>query len=255
MMINTHPEIIHSNYHPLWMEFRISRWNFIVLFLFLYSIGSAQKSNYWSPLPKPTPHTLDRVHFVDSLRGWITGQNGVLMYTSDGGQSWVQQISGITGEIPDIFMQNEKVGWAVAIQYPQDDTSWFGTNILHTTNGGMEWSVQRYDSVIFRTIFFQDSLTGFMGGSYGVIVKTTNGGQSWHKVSDSAQHKFPVYKIKFYSQNYRGTRSATAHSTNFRFIRLNSIHRIMVSLSADSWRLPALFGGLLMAVKHGDRRS
>lgn len=184
------------------MEFRISRWNFIVLFLFLYSIGSAQKSNYWSPLPKPTPHTLDRVHFVDSLRGWITGQNGVLMYTSDGGQSWVQQISGITGEIPDIFMQNEKVGWAVAIQYPQDDTSWFGTNILHTTNGGMEWSVQRYDSVIFRTIFFQDSLTGFMGGSYGVIVKTTNGGQSWHKVSDSAQHKFPVYKIKFYSQNY-----------------------------------------------------
>ncbi|MFA5833063.1 MAG: YCF48-related protein [Bacteroidota bacterium] len=162
----------------------------------------AQQVQYWTALPKPTQYTLNSVYFTDSLHGWITGQNGVLMYTSNGGSSWQQKISGTTSEIPSIFIRTTNDIWSLEFKYPIDDTSWYGTNILHSTNGGSTWSVQRYDSTIFRTIVFQDSLTGFMGGSYGTIVKTTNGGQSWYKVSDSSLHKYPVYKIKFFDKNY-----------------------------------------------------
>ncbi len=161
-----------------------------------------QQVQYWQKLPNPTNHTLSRVYFIDSLRGWITGQNGVLMQTTDGGTKWKQQISGTTGEVPDLFVRTELDLWALEYIYPVDDTSWFGTHILHSTNGGESWSIQRFDSAIFRTIMFQDSLTGFMGGSYGRIVKTTDGGVNWYTVSDSATHKFPIYTIRFFSREY-----------------------------------------------------
>ena len=136
------------------------------------------------------------------LGGWIAGHNGTLMNTTNGGVKWNQVIQDRKGEIPDIFVRNVNDLWSIEFQYPVDDTSWFGSNILHTTNGGQTWSIQRFDSTIFRSIVFLDSLTGFMGGSYGTIVKTINGGKTWYKVSDSSGHKFPIYKIKFYSKSY-----------------------------------------------------
>jgi photosystem II stability/assembly factor-like uncharacterized protein len=157
---------------------------------------------YWTALPKPTLNTLSRVYFIDSVRGWIAGQYGTLMNTTNGGAKWNQLISGRSGEIPDIFVRTVNDLWSIEFQYPVDDTSWFGSNILHTTNGGQNWSIQRFDSTIFRSIVFLDSLTGFMGGSYGTIVKTINGGKTWYTVSDSSGHKFPIYKIKFFSKSY-----------------------------------------------------
>lgn len=163
----------------------------------------SQQIQYWNPLPSPTSHTLTRVFFSDSLDGWISGQNGVLMHTSNGGGKWIQKISGTVSEIPDIFVRTKNDIWALEYRYPVDDTSWFGTNILHSTNAGEQWSVQRYDSIIFQTIFFQDSLTGFIAGSNGTIVKTTNAGSSWYKVAegDSAhQNKWPIVRIKFFNK-------------------------------------------------------
>lgn len=182
--------------------YRSVSYRIVFFLLFNTACVFSQHVNYWNALPKPTPNTLTRVHFIDSLRGWITGQNGVLMSSTDGGLTWAQRLNGLTGEVPDIYLRSNNDLWALEYRYPADDTSWFGTNIYHSTDGGTNWAVQKYDSTIFRTIYFQDSLTGFMGGSYGTIVKTTNGGQSWYRVSDSSLHKFPVYKIKFYSRSY-----------------------------------------------------
>lgn len=184
--------LFRKNYLPFWG----------IVFLFLTSLTFSQQSHQWIQLPKPTNQTINRVHFIDSLRGWIAGQNGLLMYTANGGDSWTQKISTNEDDVPDIFVQTETSLWATALHYPQDDTAWFGTYILHSTDGGNSWDSKAYADVLFKTIYFQDSLTGFMGGSYGTIAKTTNGGVSWYIVSDSAEHKFPVFKIKFFSKNY-----------------------------------------------------
>lgn len=156
-------------------------------------------------MAKPTTQTLSRVHFIDSTRGWITGQNGVFLYTGNGGVSWTQQINGATGEIPDLFVRTPQDIWAIEFHYPIDDTSWYGTNIYHTTNGGLHWTIQRFDSALFRSIIFLDSLTGFLGGSYGTIAKTTDGGNTWRSVNIGTvenKDRWPIYKIRFYSKNF-----------------------------------------------------
>jgi photosystem II stability/assembly factor-like uncharacterized protein len=165
----------------------------------------SQQVNYWTSLPKPTSHTLSRVHFTDTLQGWITGQNGVFMKTNDGGTTWSQQIPGATGEIPDLFVRTPLDVWAIEFHYPVDDTSWYGTIIHHSMDGGIQWTHQRFDSALFRTITFVDSLTGFLGGSYGMIAKTTDGGATWKSVnigSFSEQDRWPIYKIRFQSKEF-----------------------------------------------------
>lgn len=165
----------------------------------------SQQVNFWTAMPKPSEQTLTRVHFIDSSRGWVAGQNGVFLYTDNGGTTWTQQLIGTTGEIPDLFARTALDIWAIEFHYPETDTSWYGTNIFHSTNGGTTWSIQKFDSALFRTIMFVDSLTGFLGGSYGTIAKTTDGGATWRQVnigSFSNMDRWPIYKIRFQSKMF-----------------------------------------------------
>src|SRR3970282_122535 len=51
--------------------------------------------------------------------------------------------------------------------------------IIHTTEGGDNWIVNDFPVVnaIMNTIFFFDSLNGFIGGKY--IASTSDGGNTW----------------------------------------------------------------------------
>ncbi|NUN70015.1 MAG: T9SS type A sorting domain-containing protein, partial [Bacteroidetes bacterium] len=165
----------------------------------------AQHLNYWNELPSPTQHTLSTVHFTDSVNGWISGQNGVFMRTTNGGTSWSQILPGSTGEVPDFAILSPTNIRAIEFRYPITDTSWFGTLIHHTTNGGTTWMTIKYDSSLFRCITFVDSLTGYLGGSYGSIAKTTDGGLTWREVnigSFANMERWPIYKVRFHSPQF-----------------------------------------------------
>ena len=55
--------------------------------------------------------------------------------------------------------------------------------ILRTTNGGNNWTIVRQDSgYVYRTFYFFDSNTGFVGGKLNLLsylLKTTDGGLNW----------------------------------------------------------------------------
>ena len=110
------------------------------------------------------------VSFLDSLTGWACGDFGTIIKTSDGGKSFVLQNSGTTSFIFDIFFRDKNNGFAAALK---DDFP-FGTRILATTNGGSDWIIQNYpeDNFFFNSIYFVDSLVGFMCGT--TIFRTSN---------------------------------------------------------------------------------
>jgi hypothetical protein len=47
--------------------------------------------NYWEPLENPSNNSYNKIHFVDSLTGWVVGDSGTIVHTSDGGENWVLQ--------------------------------------------------------------------------------------------------------------------------------------------------------------------
>lgn len=174
----------------------------IIPFLILFtSDRPAQAQDYWRPLEKTTTKNLNRLCFLDSLSGWVVGDSGTIIRTTNGGQSWVHQESGVTDDIIDIFMLNANRGWALALDLVGPT---YGTTILTTTNSGANWQSKPFpvEERFFYKVRFLDSLVGWMGG--GSFVGTTNGGVSWFDatVDSSLWANHPVRNIKFFSPNY-----------------------------------------------------
>ena len=45
----------------------------------------------------PVSSDLFAVHFANASKGWAVGHDGVVLASSDGGQSWTKQLDGLEG--------------------------------------------------------------------------------------------------------------------------------------------------------------
>lgn len=124
----------------------------------------------------PVTGYLRSCSFTDTLNGWASGDSGLIMHTSSGGNNWVIQNSGLNYQVSYITFLNKRIGWAVA-----NDYFFQGTAILKTTDSGNNWNYSLFPdtSIIFKTICFMDSLHGFLGGLNGALYRTINGGTNW----------------------------------------------------------------------------
>jgi photosystem II stability/assembly factor-like uncharacterized protein len=176
----------------------ITRFGLIVL-AFLFSSILFSQSHYWVRIQSPTTKWFYRCSFPDSVHGWIAGDSGAIIHTSNRGQTWVVQNSTIDFFIEDIYFLNARFGWGIA-----NDFYYSGTTILKTSNGGLNWSAARYPdtTLIINTIYFIDSLNGFLGGFGGLVFKTVNGGLNWSpcQVDSSGCSFFPIRQFDFNGQ-------------------------------------------------------
>lgn len=183
----------------------MKRYFIIPLFLFLF-IGQFYKTysqDYWFKLDSPTTNFLRALHFADSLTGWVAGDSGLIIYTTNGGEDWIEQQTNTNNNIKDIFFLDENRGWAIAWK---EFTPPIGTMILSTTNGGEDWSTELYreENVFMNSIYYLDTLNGWMGGFPGEMVYTTDGGADWaDAVFDSGSFiHFPPLRFNFYNSQY-----------------------------------------------------
>lgn len=177
---------------------------FILFFTIVTSESNGQVSN-WIKQNSPTLANLKQVVFVDSLYGWIAGDSGVVLNTTNGGANWLVQYRDTLIFFNDIYFLNRNLGWAVAWNY---DFMNFGTHFFKTTNGGQYWS--RYfhsDTMIFANcIYFWDANNGWIGLATAnpvTIFETKNGGATWDssRVELGFVSNFPVRAIKFKTAN------------------------------------------------------
>ncbi|MDQ3020407.1 MAG: T9SS type A sorting domain-containing protein [Bacteroidota bacterium] len=179
---------------------------FTILFLFILSYTPIYSQQYWLSHPSPTPSNLRTCFFIDSLNGWIGGDSGLMIRTTNKGQSWTFQNTGATYAIISMYFLNQRLGYAISWEIDNNPPNYYGTRIFATTNGGINWSntLLPDTNLFINSVFFLDSLNGFIGGSEGKIFYTTNSGNDWNlSVTDSGVvFGFPVREIKFYdSQN------------------------------------------------------
>jgi photosystem II stability/assembly factor-like uncharacterized protein len=181
------------------MIFYFFRFTLILLILCGLSTTHPQE-NEWERISSPVNTTLTNLSFVNGATGWASGEIGTIIKTSDGGRSWQVQNSTVPFFITDIHFIDENHGWAVTVR----DVPPFNTILLRTTNGGDDWTAKDFQdsSAFMRTIFFFDSLRGFIGGSY--IAETTDGGNTWTQASidSSLLSGYPIYKFNFYNDQF-----------------------------------------------------
>ena len=73
---------------------------------------------------------LNDIQMLDETTGYICGNSGVILKTTDGGKNWIKQTTSTTANLNDILFFNSNTGYAVGTS---------GT-ILKTTNGGADWN-------------------------------------------------------------------------------------------------------------------
>jgi photosystem II stability/assembly factor-like uncharacterized protein len=181
------------------MLYQFVRVSLIFLILGIAGTVYSQKSE-WEKVASPVSVTLTNLSFVNNSTGWASGDSGTIIKTTDGGNNWQIQNSTVSFFIMDLFFLNENRGWALTVK----DVFPFNSIILKTTNGGNRWIAENFQdsTALMRTIFFFDTLHGFIGGSY--IAETTDGGNTWAKseIDSSLLSSYPVYKFKFYSEEF-----------------------------------------------------
>ncbi len=170
--------------------------------LLFFITESLYSQEYWTRQNSPTTNYLNDIQFINNSTGWIGGNGGTIIHTTNNGNNWTIQNTGVDNDIEEIFFIDQNTGWALAWQVNPDTVYFAGTKILKTINGGLNWSLSMFPDTnrFLRSVFFFDANTGFVCGYPSLIFRTTNGGINWLGTNIDSTNKFilPLEKIKFY---------------------------------------------------------
>jgi hypothetical protein len=113
------------------------------------------------------------VAFADAGHGWVVGDRGLILATTDGGQHWMRQSSGVIGPLSGVSFVDASHGWAVGYY-----------TILVTSDGGAHWGRQYGGAAgsltpALQDVDFVDASHGWAVGG-GTVIATADGGVTWN---------------------------------------------------------------------------
>jgi len=134
-----------------------------------------QSSGVWTPL--------EDLLFINSQLGYVYGQNGVLLKTTNGGDEWnlcfpqdsslsIYTLCG-TGADTLIMIAEKDMGWYMDLRFER------------SFDGGQSWLEIPYDNDDpwpYVSLYLGDG-TCFFAGGHGLMIKTTDCGNSWTYLS------------------------------------------------------------------------
>ncbi len=128
------------------------------------------------------------ISFPDSLHGWMVGNKpgdnrGYIINTTDGGDTWDEQVSSVSNLLHDVHFFNQDTGFVLGL-----------SSIQKTVDGGAVWTEVELDSLSMNPAFvsfdFIDS-TAYAVGDGGILLKSTDGGDTWTELT-------PLNSMAFY---------------------------------------------------------
>jgi photosystem II stability/assembly factor-like uncharacterized protein len=114
--------------------------------------------------------SFNAIAFATGNTGWIVGNSGRVLQSSNAGASWDTIPRFTTKNLYTVYFMNSVIGFAGGAD-----------GVLYRTqNGGTSWdTLQSGTSLPIQDFFLVNASTAFYTGDGGVIAKTTNGGDSW----------------------------------------------------------------------------
>jgi len=162
--------------------------------LILLALGvNAFGQEGWIDVTPPGAHPgLLAVHAIDSNSVWVVGEEGTVLYTTDGGMTWIPASSGTTESLFTVEFINPDTGWIAG----DDDRS--APTVLRTTDRGVSWKSQTLEAAgalpMYDVDFIRGSAgeptRGFITGGLGYTWRTENHGEFWDEVRGFCENTF-----------------------------------------------------------------
>jgi photosystem II stability/assembly factor-like uncharacterized protein len=158
-------------------------------------IISEDNGQSWTQATVPASVALTGIHFPTPELGWAVGHDGLILHSSDGGLNWEKQLDGhqLNEQIMAVAeriveQQRAQLEALQAEEEPDEYAIEDAEFMLDEAEFMLEGAMDDTSAGPVRPlldVWFQDENTGFVLGSYGMLLYTDNGGQTWELVSDN----------------------------------------------------------------------
>ena len=159
---------------------------------------------------RSTGNNLRKIKFATSNIGWIIGETGTILKTTDGGNTWLNQYYFGNDDIIDLSVVDSNnlylvtatnelylssdggnkwylksffwSGGCSAISFININEGWasIGNNIQHTTDGGINWSSQfNFPNEYISAIKMESNGKGIAVSTFGTLFHSSDYGQNW----------------------------------------------------------------------------
>ncbi len=125
--------------------------------------------------------------FTDAHHGFATGKSshapnqGVVLYTDDGGDTWTEKLEG---GLPNEFVWKIQLIDAVhAVGSLEDLSGTHDSRMIVSNDGGMNWEIKTVSEDYYNVEMcgFINPDTGWVGGWFDGSFETFDGGDTWHE--------------------------------------------------------------------------
>jgi photosystem II stability/assembly factor-like uncharacterized protein len=182
----------------------------IHLALLLVFYSSLTVFGQWFTANSGTTNNLNGGYLLDSGVGFVVGDAGTILKTTDAGMTWAPLVSGTANALYDVYFFDATQGVAVGEQ----------GLILRTTDGGAGWQgITSGVKDALHSVSFS-GVSGISGGDSQDIIYSTDAGASW-QISQSG----------FFGGGFLGAQMLSA-SVGF-VAGQNSIFQPMAGASTD----------------------
>ena len=193
----------------------------------------------WTLFDTVTSGTTEHLNSIalDNINnGWAVGDNGTILTTNDGGDSWTPQTSNVGFDLLRVKFDNSTSGWVVGrngtiLSTTDGGNTWieitsgvnfdlfdvvhvssnnylaFGTlGLLKSTDGGTSWDqapTNIVDVPSFMDMTFVNDNLGFAVGNAGAIIRTKDGGDTWEYRRRNQENKVTEWltNVQFIDEN------------------------------------------------------
>lgn len=124
----------------------------------------------WQQAEVPVSCDLVALHFPTPQRGWAVGHDGVILHSADGGLRWSRQADGrsLADAMRAHYEQRLQAGHADAQTWVEQARRWQSDGPIHP----------------LFSVWFEDERRGWVGGAFGLLFRTRDGGQHWEPAFD-----------------------------------------------------------------------
>ena len=119
----------------------------------------------WSQKVLPLSSDLVAVSFPTPSQGWVTGHDGVVLKTDDGGQTWTVSLDGYKAA-------------AIMVKYYGDLAKSGDAEAIQLSKEAERIGAEGADKP-FLDVYFESPKVGYVVGAFNMIFKTVDGGVTW----------------------------------------------------------------------------
>lgn len=195
----------------------------LCIFLFSAALSAEAQTMSWTPVSSGTQKKLLSVSFGNNATGYISGADGLLLKTRDGGRTWNPVVhTGMTlsanaDDIIHVNFVNADTGYAVVSNFANP---LYRGALYQTTDGGTTWTQQAPGNIAVNCSYFFDAQNSIVAGAaffagYTISKRTAGTWGNYHTLSLSPLDF--IWDLDFYDANSGiavGTRGYAMRTSN-----------------------------------------